>query len=61
VKLVIGKAINPEEYSIRQVEELTMRLRGEIKELYHRHAGPGDMEETTFNLESDVEVARENS
>ena len=61
VKLVIGKAINPEEYSIRQVEELTMRLRGEIMELYHRHAGPGDMEEPTFNLESDVEVARENS
>jgi 1-acyl-sn-glycerol-3-phosphate acyltransferase len=61
VKLVIGKAINPEEYSIRQVEELTMRLRGEIMELYHRHAGPGDMEEPAFNLESDVEVARENS
>jgi 1-acyl-sn-glycerol-3-phosphate acyltransferase len=61
IKLVIGKAIDPEDYSIRQVEELTARLREEIRELYHRHAGPGDLDDSTLNLESDVEVARENS
>jgi 1-acyl-sn-glycerol-3-phosphate acyltransferase len=59
VKLVIGKAIDSGEYSIRQVEELTMRLRREIMDLYHRHAGPDDLEAPNLNLESDVEVARE--
>jgi 1-acyl-sn-glycerol-3-phosphate acyltransferase len=54
VKLVIGTPIDPAGYSIRQVEELTARLRTEILELYHRHAGPGDLAEPDLNLEAEV-------
>jgi 1-acyl-sn-glycerol-3-phosphate acyltransferase len=54
VKLVIGTAIDPAGYSIRQVDELTARLRTEILELYHRHAGPGDLEDPNLNLEAEV-------
>jgi 1-acyl-sn-glycerol-3-phosphate acyltransferase len=61
VKLVIGTPIDPAGYSIRQVEELTARLRTEILELYHQHAGPGDLDETDLNLESHAEVLREDS
>lgn len=43
VTLVIGKAIDPSGYTIRQAEELTARLRSEILDLYVRHAGPGDL------------------
>lgn len=43
VTLVIGKAIDPSSYTIRQAEELTARLRSEILDLYVRHAGPGDL------------------
>jgi 1-acyl-sn-glycerol-3-phosphate acyltransferase len=57
VKLVIGAPIDPADYSIRQVGELTAKLRIEIQELYHRHAGPGDLEDANLNLEA--EVARE--
>ena len=43
VKLVIGKPIDPSGYTIRQVDELTARLRSDILELYGRHAAPGDL------------------
>lgn len=43
VKLVIGKAIDPAGYTIRQSEELTARLRNEIIELYEMHAESGDL------------------
>jgi 1-acyl-sn-glycerol-3-phosphate acyltransferase len=59
VKLVIGSPIDPAGYSIRQVDELTARLRREILELYHRHADPGDLAEPDLNLET--EVARKES
>jgi 1-acyl-sn-glycerol-3-phosphate acyltransferase len=61
VKLVIGRSIDPTGYSIRQVDELTARLREEILDLYHRHAGPGDLDETELNLESGAEVVREDT
>jgi 1-acyl-sn-glycerol-3-phosphate acyltransferase len=44
VQLIIGKAIDPSGYTIRQVDELTSRLRAEILQLYESHAGPGDLE-----------------
>jgi 1-acyl-sn-glycerol-3-phosphate acyltransferase len=43
IKLVLGKPIDPSAYSIRQVDELTARLRSEILKLYERHAAPGDL------------------
>src|SRR6201996_5308463 len=43
VKLVIGKAIDTSAYTIRQVDELTARLRAEILALYQQHAEPGDL------------------
>jgi 1-acyl-sn-glycerol-3-phosphate acyltransferase len=39
LKLVIGKAIDSSAYTIRQVDELTERLRSEILALYVQHAG----------------------
>jgi 1-acyl-sn-glycerol-3-phosphate acyltransferase len=42
VKLVIGRPIDPSEYTIRQADELTARLRSEIQQLYQSHAGPDD-------------------
>jgi 1-acyl-sn-glycerol-3-phosphate acyltransferase len=44
VKLVIGKPIDPSGYTIRQADELTARLYGEIRQLYASHAGPGDFD-----------------
>jgi 1-acyl-sn-glycerol-3-phosphate acyltransferase len=38
VKLIFGLPIDPAGYTIRQTEELTVRLRTEILELYNRHA-----------------------
>ena len=43
IKLVIGKSIDSSGYTIRQVDELTARLRNEILELYQSHAAPGDL------------------
>jgi 1-acyl-sn-glycerol-3-phosphate acyltransferase len=43
VKLAIGKAIDPSEYTIRQADELTARLRSEILDLYTRNAAAGDL------------------
>ena len=43
VQLIIGKAIDPSKYTIRQVDELTSTLRTEILQLYERHAAPGDL------------------
>jgi 1-acyl-sn-glycerol-3-phosphate acyltransferase len=43
VQLIIGKAIDPSGYTIRQVDELTNKLRTEILQLYERHAAPGDL------------------
>jgi 1-acyl-sn-glycerol-3-phosphate acyltransferase len=43
VKLIIGKPIDTSAYSIRQVDELTARLRSEILDLYQQHAEPGDL------------------
>jgi 1-acyl-sn-glycerol-3-phosphate acyltransferase len=43
VKLVIGKPIDPAEYSIRQADELTFRLHREIVRLYESYAGPDDL------------------
>lgn len=40
VKLIIGKPIDPLGYTIRQVDELTNRLRTEILQLYETHAAP---------------------
>jgi 1-acyl-sn-glycerol-3-phosphate acyltransferase len=54
VKLVIGTPIEPGEYSIRQVDELTARLRAEITGLYHQYAEPGDHEEANLNLEAEA-------
>jgi 1-acyl-sn-glycerol-3-phosphate acyltransferase len=69
VKLVIGTAIDPSGYTIRQADELTARLRTEILQLYESHAGPGDLSPKRMaaaegvmdplNLESRAEVARE--
>ncbi len=54
VKVVVGEPIDTGDYSIRQVGELTERLRSEISRLYAAHAGaradaawnPGDKEKT---------------
>ena len=69
IKLVIGKAIDPSGYTIRQADELTAALRREILHLYESHAAPGDHSpqqmaaaESTMdllNLESRAEVAKE--
>jgi len=44
VTLVIGKAIDPSGYTIRQTDELTTKLRSAILELYKSHAAPGDLD-----------------
>ena len=38
VKLVVGEPIDTTNYSSRQVEELTERLKIEIARLYHAHS-----------------------
>jgi|HubBroStandDraft_6_1064221.scaffolds.fasta_scaffold618011_2 1-acyl-sn-glycerol-3-phosphate acyltransferase len=43
VKLIIGKPIEPSGYTIRQVDELTSKLRAEILQLYEDHSEPGDL------------------
>ena len=43
IKLVIGQPIDSTAFSIRQVDELTARLRAEILALYQRYAAPGDL------------------
>ncbi len=45
VKLIIGKPIDPLGYTIRQVDELTSKLRTEILQLYETHAAPGELVE----------------
>ena len=55
VKLVIGEPIDPANYTIRQTDELTTRLRNEILRLYERYAEPGDLAPefvARLNLES---------
>jgi hypothetical protein len=64
IKLVIGKPIDSSGYTIRQVDELTARLRNEILELYQSHAAPGDLAPilaapAEVDLLSRAEVARE--
>ena len=60
VMLVIGKAIDPSAYTIRQADELTARLRSEILDLYVRHAGPGDLAPTlATGAEEDLLQSRE--
>jgi 1-acyl-sn-glycerol-3-phosphate acyltransferase len=65
IKLVIGKPIDSSAYTIRQVDELTARLRNEILELYQRHAAPGDLAPALATspelelLDSRAQVARE--
>ena len=65
IKLVIGKPIDSSGYTIRQVDELTARLRSEILELYQSHAAPGDLAPVLAApakgemLDSRAEVARE--
>jgi 1-acyl-sn-glycerol-3-phosphate acyltransferase len=44
VTLVIGKAIDPSGYTIRQTDELTACLRSAILELYKSHAAAGDLD-----------------
>jgi len=67
IKLVIGKPIDSSGYTIRQVDELTARLRNEILELYQSHAAPGDLAPVLAAgaevdmLDSRAEVAREDS
>ena len=43
VKLVIGQAIDPAGFTIRQVDALTERLRSEILALYQRHASSAEI------------------
>jgi 1-acyl-sn-glycerol-3-phosphate acyltransferase len=65
VKLVIGPPIDPSSYTIRQADELTVRLRNEILHLYEQHAAPGDLAAGLATpteqelLGSEAEVARE--
>ncbi len=65
VKLVIGKSIDPSGYTIRQVDELTARLRHEILQLYQSQAEPGDLAPNLATsteaelLDSRAELARE--
>jgi 1-acyl-sn-glycerol-3-phosphate acyltransferase len=67
VKLVIGKPIDPSGYTIRQVDELTARLRDEILQLYASYAAAGDlapnlaMQTDGELLESRAEIAKEDS
>jgi len=51
VKLVIGKPIDPAGYTIRQVDELTAKLRTEILQLYESHIGSGDLASNFMDLE----------
>ncbi|HET6219966.1 MAG TPA: lysophospholipid acyltransferase family protein [Acidobacteriaceae bacterium] len=65
VKLVIGKPIDPSGYTIRQADELTVKLRGEILKLYQDHLEPGELSprlavpQVAELLENRSEVARE--
>ncbi len=65
VKLVIGKPIDPSGYTIRQADELTAKLRGEILNLYEDHFAPGDLSprlavpQVVELVENRSEVARE--
>jgi 1-acyl-sn-glycerol-3-phosphate acyltransferase len=59
VKLVIGKAIDPSGYTIRQVDELTARLRQEILHMYETHHDYFPSQEATMNVSSRAEVASE--
>jgi 1-acyl-sn-glycerol-3-phosphate acyltransferase len=67
IKLVIGKPIDPSGYTIRQVDELTARLRDEILQLYASYAAAGDlspnlaMQTDGELLESGAEIAKEDS
>jgi 1-acyl-sn-glycerol-3-phosphate acyltransferase len=67
IKLVIGKPIDPSGYTIRQVDELTARLREEILQLYASYAAAGDlapslaMQTDGELLESRAEIAKEDS
>ncbi len=68
VKLVIGKAIDPSAYTIRQADELTARLRLEILRLYQSHAAPGDVSLDSVSLsegapevETGAETGKNNS
>jgi 1-acyl-sn-glycerol-3-phosphate acyltransferase len=56
VKLVIGKAIDPAGYSIRQVDELTNKLRAEIVRLYEEHASSGDLAVSKLDFDAMPEV-----
>jgi 1-acyl-sn-glycerol-3-phosphate acyltransferase len=56
VKLVIGKPIDPSGYSIRQVDELTDKLRTEIVRLYEANASSGDLPISRLDFDSMPEV-----
>ena len=55
VKLVIGTPIDSSAYSIRQAEELTLRLRSEILELYLAHADSTDLAAPGLDLATEQE------
>jgi 1-acyl-sn-glycerol-3-phosphate acyltransferase len=56
IKLVLGKPIDPSGYSIRQVDELTDRLRAEIVQLYEDHASSGDLAVNKMDFDTMPEV-----
>jgi 1-acyl-sn-glycerol-3-phosphate acyltransferase len=56
VKLVIGQPIDSSGYSIRQVDELTDRLRTEIVQLYERHSSSNDLPANLLDFETMPEV-----
>src|SRR5580692_7075298 len=58
IKLVIGKPIDPSGYTIRQVDELTAKLRAEILQLYEDHSEPGDLAAKITLEEASMNSAR---
>ncbi len=60
VKLIFGLPIDPAGYSIRQVDELTDRLRTEVFALYQQHA-PAAAASSLSPVEGSHSMAREDS
>jgi 1-acyl-sn-glycerol-3-phosphate acyltransferase len=56
IKLIVGKPIDTAGYSIRQVDELTDRLRAEIVQLYEGHASSGDLAVNRLDFDTMPEV-----
>jgi len=59
VRLVIGAPIDPSGYSIRQVDDLTARLRAEIMQLHDQHVPMQDRFSKRFSQETQPELAQE--